>query len=72
MCVDRRPFASQDDLSLGAQRTAEILVERYGAQAFDFAARQAAVQNLAGAESSVQRWRDIARALEELLSRRSG
>jgi hypothetical protein len=66
------PSEAKLDPSLGAQGTAAILVERYGAKAFDFAAQQAAIMKLAGAKSGVERWRNIARAVEDLLSRASG
>jgi len=55
---------------LGAERSAEILVARYGPNAFDFAARQAAILDLASAAASVEHWRRIARAIAELQSPR--
>ena len=48
----------------GAERTAMILIERYGTGAFDFAARQVALRYLADATTSAENWRAIARAIE--------
>jgi hypothetical protein len=53
-------------LGAGTERTARILIERYGARAFDFAARQLSILNLAGADASVDEWRAIATTIERL------
>ena len=50
----------------GAERTARILVERHGSGAFDFAARQVAILDLADRAASADNWRAIAREVERL------
>jgi hypothetical protein len=57
---------------IGAERTAEILIERMGAHAFDFAAKQAALLSLADDKRALAHWRAIARAIEDRLKRRPG
>ena len=49
-----------------AERTASILVERHGAKAFDFAARQVALLHLADRTASADDWRAIAMEIERL------
>ena len=51
----------------GVDRTAEILVERLGSHAFDFATRQAELLADTGAAASVEHWRRVAQAIEKLL-----
>jgi hypothetical protein len=52
--------------STSAERTAKILVERYGRSAFDFAARQVAIFDLADAGESVAEWKAVAEAIARL------
>ena len=52
--------------SSSAERIAKILVERYGRSAFDFAARQVAIFDLADAGESVAEWKAVAEAIERL------
>lgn len=54
-----------------AERTAEILIERHGREAFNFAARQVATLNLADARASVTEWKAIAIAVEQRLALKS-
>ena len=51
---------------VAAERTAKILVERHGSGAFDFAARQVAILDLADRAASADNWRAIAREVERL------
>jgi hypothetical protein len=51
---------------LTSERTAAILIERHGVGAFDHAARQLAVLNLADKRDSVADWRAIATAIQRL------
>ena len=52
---------------VGVERTAEILVERLGMHAFDFATRQAELLADTGDSSSATHWRSVARVIEGLL-----
>jgi hypothetical protein len=58
-------------IELGVERTAEILVERLGMHAFEFATRQAALLAGSGSDSSAAHWRSVARVIEELLLARA-
>ena len=62
----KRP-QSQFHPGLGVERTAEILVERLGFHALDFATRQAELLANTGAAASVEHWRLVAQAIEKLL-----
>lgn len=53
-------------MTISAERTAAILVKRHGREAFDFAARQVALCDLADAGESVAEWKAIALAIERL------
>ena len=55
--------------NVSSERTAQILIERYGQRAFDFAARQVASLNLADARTSLIEWRMIAMAINQLQQR---
>jgi hypothetical protein len=55
---------------LQAECTARLLVERHGADAFDFAARQVAILHLANRTSGANSWRAIAMEIE-LITRTS-
>jgi len=48
------------------ERTARILVDRLGGEAFDFAARQVAILDLANRKASGDEWRAIALEIEQL------
>ncbi len=51
---------------VSAERTAEILIQRHGRTAIDFAARQCASHQLADARESLAEWQAIALAVERL------
>lgn len=55
--------------NVSAERTAEILIERHGRSAFEFAARQCAYLNLTDAQESLDEWRVIALAIERMQRR---
>jgi hypothetical protein len=48
------------------ERTAQLLVDRFGDGAFDHAARQVAVLHLADRNGSADEWRAIAHEIERL------
>ena len=52
---------SEFHFDISAERTAEFLLERHGASAFDLAARQIAMLYLA--DANTQHWRAIAMAI---------
>lgn len=51
---------------ISAERTAEILIERHGRAALDFAARQCASLERAASREGLAEWRVIASAVERL------
>jgi hypothetical protein len=58
-------------MTISAERTAAILVNRHGRRAFDFAARQVALHDLAAAGESAAEWKAIALAIERLEAARA-
>jgi hypothetical protein len=55
------------DMTISSERTAALLIKRHGGRkAFDFAARQVALLDLADAGRSVAEWKAIAMAIERL------
>lgn len=56
------------DLAAGIQRTASILLERYGAEAVAFATSHVAPLESKGSLASAAHWRSVAAEIERLVA----